>query len=84
MLFGVGLLSSAPYLPGHIRLLGLFYVAAGGVMAHAAHVGLSSPWPMGLTFCGGQLVAAAILREIQVAPAHDERSTSNRPSTLDD
>ena len=31
-----------------------------------------------------QLVAAAILREIQVAPAHDERSTSNRPSTLDD
>ena len=84
MLFGVGLLSSAPYLPGHIRLLGLFYLVAGGVMAHAAHVGLNSPWPMGLTFCGGQLVAAAILREIPVVPAHDERSTPTHSTTLDD
>ncbi len=84
MLFGVGLLSSAPYLPGHIRLLGLFYLAAGGVMAHAARVGLHSPWPMGLTFCGGQLVAAAILREIQVAPGHDERSTRTQSTTCDD
>ena len=84
MLFGVGLLSSAPYLPGHIRLLGLFYLVAGGVMAHAARVGLSSPWPMGLTFCGGQLVAAAILREIPVVPAHDERSTPTHSTTLDD
>ena len=84
MLFGVGLLSSAPYLPGHIRLLGLFYLAAGAVMAHAAGIGLSSPWPMGLTFCGGQLVAAAILREIQVSPAASQQQTSSPPNTSDD
>ena len=68
MLFGVGLLSSAPYLPGQIRFLGLFYVTAGAVMAHAAGAGLSSPWPMGLTYGAGQLVAAAILREIPHVP----------------
>ena len=84
MLFGVGLLSSAPYLPGHIRLLGLFYLAAGAVMAHAAGIGLSSPWPMGLTFCGGQLVAAAILREIQASSAAAPQQTPSHPNTSDD
>mgnify|MGYP002822269702 CR=1 FL=1 len=53
MLFGVGMLSTAPYLPGPIRLLGIFYLVAGGVIAHASMAGLSSPWPMGLTFGAG-------------------------------
>jgi|GEM_PF-685172 len=83
-IFGLGLLSSAPYLPGHIRLLGLFYLAAGAVMAHAAGIGLSSPWPMGLTFCGGQLVAAAILREIQASPATPELQATSHPNSSDD
>ena len=83
MLFGVGLLSSAPYLPGHIRLLGLFYLTAGAVMAHAAGVGLSSPWPMGLTFFGGQLVAAAILREIQAASSDHEPQASSPTNSPD-
>ena len=70
MLFGVGLGSSAPYLPRPIRLLGAFYFVAGAVMAHAASAGLNSPWPMGLTFGGGQLVAAAILRDLQDPAPH--------------
>lgn len=71
MLFGVGMLSTAPYLPGPIRLLGIFYLVAGGVMAHASMAGLSSPWPMGLTFGGGQLVAAAILRDLHLSQGDD-------------
>jgi hypothetical protein len=84
MLFGVGLLSSAPYLPGHIRLLGLFYLAAGAVMTHAAGIGLSSPWSMGLTFGGGQLVAAAILRELQASEVVPHQQTSSHPTISND
>ena len=47
------------------------YLVAGGVMAHASMEGLSSPWPMGLTFGGGQLVAAAILRDLHLSQGDD-------------
>ena len=62
MVFGLGVLASAAYLPRAVNAVALFYVAAGIGLTLAAEAGAApSPWAMGLTFGVGQLASAAAL-----------------------
>jgi hypothetical protein len=70
MVFGLGILASAPYLPRAVAGIALYYLVAGVAMTLTAEAGVAaSPWLMGLTFGGGQLASAAVLR---ADPAQDE------------
>lgn len=63
MVFGLGVLASAPYLPRAVLGVALYYVAAGAALTLATREGLgASPWTMGITFGVGQLASAAALR----------------------
>jgi hypothetical protein len=63
MVFGLGVLASAPYLPRAVLGVALYYVAAGAALTLATHAGQSaSPWTMGITFGVGQFASAAALR----------------------
>ena len=63
MVFGLGVLASAPYLPRPVLAVALYYIAAGAALTLATREGIgASPWTMGLTFGVGQLASAAALR----------------------
>lgn len=73
MLFGLGLVASAPYLPVAIFGVGAFYLVSGGAMLYGASPGETpSPWTLGLTFGAGQVVAAMILRRSERAAVGEE------------
>jgi hypothetical protein len=63
MIFGLGILASAPYLPRAVLGVALYYIAAGAAQTLATRAGLgASPWAMGVTFGVGQFASAAALR----------------------
>ena len=73
MLFGLGLVASAPFLPTAIFGVGAFYLVSGAAMAYGASGGVTpSPWGLGITFGVGQFVAAAILRRTERVAARGD------------
>lgn len=63
LVFALGVLASAPYLPRAVAGIAGFYLVAGVAMTLTAEAGVApSPWLMGLTFGAGQLASAAVLR----------------------
>lgn len=62
ILFSLGIFASFRLLPRATFWAGVFYLLAGlGCLAWAQNDHAFSPWAMGLTFGGGQLLSAAIL-----------------------
>lgn len=63
ILVGIGVFGAARLLPRGLVLAGGWYLLAGiGVIWLAADTKALSPWLMGLPFCIGQLLVAAILQ----------------------
>ncbi len=62
ILFSMGNFASLPYLPRSVFWLALGYFLAGVILLGLAESGQSlSPWGMGLTFGGGNIIAAALM-----------------------
>ncbi|MEO0479545.1 MAG: hypothetical protein AAF196_08705 [Planctomycetota bacterium] len=73
--FGLGVLSSRPYLPRSIGFVAGIYLCGAAVLGYRASIGEPpSPWGMGLTFGIGQIAAALILYTSLERP---ERRASN-------
>jgi hypothetical protein len=60
-MFGLVNLASRHVLPRSICLVGLFYIACGGVWLLAPGLKFVNPWPMGLVFFAGEWVGGMIL-----------------------
>ena len=60
--FALGIYSSLPYLPGAVGYVGLYFAICGfiSLWLSTGEYGLS-PWLMGITFGGGQLLSAVVL-----------------------
>ena len=62
LIFGLGVFASYRLLPGQAFWVGLFYVTCGcGCLIFGQGENALSPWLMGISFGGGQLMGAAIL-----------------------
>jgi len=62
MLFGVGIFAARPYLPASSGLVATYYWAAGLLLlSRPESLDALSPWTVGGTFGGGQLLAAIVL-----------------------
>jgi hypothetical protein len=62
MVFGLGVFASYRLLPRQVFWVGVFYIVCGcGCLQWAQGENAFSPWQMGITFGGGQLLSAAIL-----------------------
>lgn len=62
LLYGLGLMSSARLLPQPSGFVALHYIACGcGCLVWGQGANAFSPWLMGVTFGGGQLLGAAVL-----------------------
>jgi len=60
-MFGLMNLASRQVLPWSICLVGLFYIACGGIWLLAPKLSFLNPWPMGLVFFAGEWVGGLIL-----------------------
>ena len=62
ILLGLGVFASRRLLPRPIAIVGGYYLVAGlFILSEFPGIAAFQPWVMGLTFGGGQLLAAAIL-----------------------
>ena len=62
LLFGLGVFASYRLLPRQVFSVGLYYLVCGVVcLLIGADASALSPWQMGISFGGGQLLAAALL-----------------------
>jgi hypothetical protein len=62
VVFGLGMISARPYLPRGVGVVGLFYLAAGGVLLlRAADSPELSGWSVGGVFGVGHLATALVL-----------------------
>ena len=62
MVFGLGVAASARFLPKLVSLVALYYILSGLVCIVLATRGWAySPWLMGVSFGGGQMLSAAVL-----------------------
>ena len=62
VLFSLGIFASSRLLPRQVVWVGLYYLACGALsLAFARGAAAFSPWVMGGTFGGGQLLAATVL-----------------------
>jgi hypothetical protein len=62
LLFSLGVFASYPFLPPSVLWVGAYYlVCACGCLLWGQGSHAFSPWQMGITFGGGQLMTAAIL-----------------------
>jgi hypothetical protein len=62
LLFSLGVFASYRLLPRLVFLVGIYYLACGVIVLSMAQGDAAlSPWSMGVSFGGGQLLAAAIL-----------------------
>jgi hypothetical protein len=62
LVFGLGIFASYRLLPRQVFWLGLYYVLCGsGCLLWGQGDNALSPWQMGISFGGGQLLGAAIL-----------------------
>lgn len=63
LVFSLGVFASRRLLPRPVTWVGAFYVLCGCLsLSKGPGAGAMAPWQMGLTFGGGQLLTAAILR----------------------
>lgn len=70
VLFAMGILAAATYLPREMNLVGVWYFCCGAFMLMTG-VGLS-PWGMGISFAAGQAAAATILHlRVERTTVHD-------------
>ncbi len=61
ILFGLGILSSRPYLPKHVSWIVLYFFIAGSILLFMGSLGFSiGPWGMALTFGFGLLLISAV------------------------
>ncbi len=60
-LFGLTNMASRMVLPTMVWVVGLFYLAAGGLCLLAPGVDFQNPWPMGVVFCVGEWVGGLVL-----------------------
>ncbi len=61
-IFGLGIFASRRLLPRQVRWVGTFYVlCGGGCLLWGRGDNVLSPWLMGISFGGGQLLGAVIL-----------------------
>jgi hypothetical protein len=64
ILFSLGVFASCRSLPRPMTAVALWYLGAGMTcLALANSFDALSPWPMGVPFCGGQLLAAVLLKQ---------------------
>ena len=62
LVFGLGVFASCRLLPKEVSWVGVYYVVCGGgALMWGQGANAFSPWQMGVTFGGGQLLGAAIL-----------------------
>lgn len=62
LVFSLGVFASRRLLPGPVAWLGAYYAACGcACLARGRGADALAPWPMAITFGGGQLLGAAIL-----------------------
>jgi hypothetical protein len=62
MVYGLGVAASARFLPKLVSIVALYFVLCGMVcIALSARGWAYSPWLMGVSFGGGQMLTAAIL-----------------------
>ena len=62
LIFSLGVFASRRLLPWQVTWVGAYYAACGSAcLAVGQGVAAYAPWQMGITFGGGQLLAAAIL-----------------------
>ncbi|MEO2004938.1 MAG: hypothetical protein ABGY41_12655 [Candidatus Poribacteria bacterium] len=62
LIFGLGIFASCRLLPRQVSWVGAFYVLCGcGCLLWGSGENALSPWQMGISFGGGQLLGAAIL-----------------------
>lgn len=62
LVFGLGVFASYRLLPRQLLWAGVFYVLCGVIcLLHGQGPNALSPWLMGISFGGGQLISAAIL-----------------------
>jgi len=62
VVFGLGMVSARPYLPRGVGVVGLFYLAAGGVLLlRAADTPQPDGWSVGGVFGAGHLATALVL-----------------------
>ena len=62
LIFGLGVFASYRLLPRPVFWIGCYYILCGcGCLLWGQEDGAFSPWQMGISFGGGQLLAAAIL-----------------------
>jgi len=60
--FGLGIFASCRLVPGHFFWVGFYFVVCGcGCLTWGQGVNAFSPWQMGISFGGGQLLSAVIL-----------------------
>ena len=62
ILFGLGVAASARFLPRLVSLVSIYFITCGLIgIAVSTHGWAYSPWLMGVTFGGGQMLTAAVL-----------------------
>jgi hypothetical protein len=61
IVFGLGIFSSCRFLPRPMVAAGAWYLFTGLACISLAGVRALSPWAMGIPFCIGQLIVAAVL-----------------------
>ena len=62
LIFGLGVFASCRFLPRQVAWVGLYYVLCGcGSLLWGQGENAFSPWQMGISFGGGQVLGAAIL-----------------------
>lgn len=63
LLFSLGIFASCRFLPRHMSLAGIWYVASGlSCLAMGPPDASLSPWEMGIPFGAGQLLTAGVLQ----------------------
>jgi hypothetical protein len=73
ILFSLGIFASRRLLPRAITGVALYYLAAGLLCLGLAQGAWAlSPWAMGLTFGGGQMIAAVVLYQTLERPHGDD------------
>lgn len=61
VVFALTNLASRRVLPRSMAWVGLFYFLVGAVLLALPQLVFTNPWPMGLTFCAGELAGGLIL-----------------------
>jgi hypothetical protein len=61
VIFSLGVFASCRFLPRAIAAVGAWYLLTGLICLGLGDARALSPWAMGIPYCAGQLLVAAIL-----------------------